>query len=37
MKNETITKLKQLVGEGNYLDSAEDKMVYSYDGTPLLS
>ena len=37
MKNETITKLKELVGEGNYLDSAEDKLVYSYDGTPLIS
>ena len=37
MKSETITKLKQLVGEGNYLDSPEDKMVYSYDGTPLIS
>jgi glycolate oxidase len=37
MKNETVTKLKKLVGEGNYLDSPEDRMVYSYDGTPLLS
>jgi glycolate oxidase len=37
MKNETIVKLKQLVGEANYLDSPEDKLVYSYDGTPLLA
>jgi glycolate oxidase len=37
MKSETITKLKQLVGKGNYLDSPEDKLVYSYDGTPLIS
>ena len=37
MKSETETKLKKLVGEGNYLDSPEDKMVYSYDGTPLIS
>jgi len=37
MKSETTTKLKQLVGEGNYLDSPEDKLVYSYDGTPLIT
>jgi len=37
MKNETILKLKELVGRNNLLDSPEDKMVYSYDGTPLIS
>lgn len=29
--------LKEIVGESNYLDSPEDKLVYSYDGTPLIS
>jgi glycolate oxidase len=37
VKNKTRSKLKQIVGEGNFLDSPEDKMVYSYDGTPLIS
>jgi glycolate oxidase len=30
-----IKKLKEIVGQENYLDSEEDKLVYSYDGTPL--
>jgi glycolate oxidase len=37
MKNETISKLKELVGRDNFLDAPEDKLVYSYDGTPLVS
>jgi glycolate oxidase len=37
MNTNTITKLKNLVGDDNFLDSPEDKMVYSYDGTPLIS
>ncbi len=37
MKKDTISKLRQLVGIDNFLDSPEDKMVYSYDGTPLIS
>jgi glycolate oxidase len=37
MKNDSKLKLMQLVGEGNYLDSPEEKMVYSYDGTPLIA
>ncbi len=31
-----LQKLKAIVGSGNYLDSPEDKIAYSYDGTPLL-
>jgi len=30
------SKLKSLVGETNYFDSYEDRLVYSYDGTPTL-
>lgn len=37
MNTEIKLKLKNLVGEKNFLDSIEDRMVYSYDGTPLLS
>jgi glycolate oxidase len=37
MKTETISKLKDLVGAENFFDSPEEKMVYSYDGTPLIS
>lgn len=32
----TFQKLKSIVGRENYLDSPEDKIAYSYDGTPLL-
>ena len=32
-----LDKIKNIVGYENYLDSEEDKIVYSYDGTPLLS
>jgi glycolate oxidase len=28
-------RLKQIVGDSNYYDSYEDKLVYSYDGTPI--
>ncbi|MBI2618679.1 MAG: FAD-binding protein [Ignavibacteriales bacterium] len=31
-----LDKLKSLVGPRNYFDSPEDKISYSYDGTPLL-
>lgn len=37
MDKSTLNKLKNLVGESNYFDSPEDKLVYSYDGTPLIS
>lgn len=37
MKPAVRLKLKELVGDENYLDSPEDKLVYSYDGTPLIS
>ncbi len=28
-------KLKSIVGAQSYFDSEEDKLVYSYDGTPI--
>ena len=37
MDKNTLLKIKQIVGTSNYLDSDEDKIVYSYDGTPMLS
>jgi glycolate oxidase len=30
-----LKKIKETVGPGNYLDSQEDRIAYSYDGTPL--
>jgi glycolate oxidase len=36
MKSDIRKRLIKLVGEENVLDSPEDKMVYSYDGTPLI-
>jgi len=32
-----LHKLSRIVGKENYLDSQEDKLTYSYDGTPLIS
>jgi glycolate oxidase len=32
----TLQKLKSIVGPENFLDSQENKIAYSYDGTPLL-
>jgi glycolate oxidase len=32
-----LQKLSRIVGKENYLDSQEDKLTYSYDGTPLIS
>ena len=32
----TLSKLRSIVGRENFLDSPEDKIAYSYDGTPLL-
>jgi glycolate oxidase len=32
----TLEKLRSIVGKENFLDSPEDKIAYSYDGTPLL-
>ncbi|MCX8105478.1 MAG: FAD-binding protein, partial [Ignavibacterium album] len=29
-------KIKSIVGSDNYFDSFEDRLVYSYDGTPVL-
>jgi glycolate oxidase len=33
----TLIKIKSTVGQEHYFDSPEQKIVYSYDGTPLLS
>ena len=35
MDQYTTEKLKSIVGAKNYFDSKEDKLVYSYDGTPI--
>ncbi len=35
MKSVTKQELKLIVGEKNFLDSTEDRLVYSYDGTPI--
>ena len=35
MDQYTAEKLKSIVGAPNYFDSKEDKLVYSYDGTPV--
>lgn len=35
MDKSTLLKLREIVGTANYLDSDEDKICYSYDGTPL--
>jgi len=37
MQKSTLDKIKSIVGGNNFLDSIEDKLVYSYDGTPLIS
>ena len=35
MDQYTAEKLKSIVGKNNFFDSKEDKLVYSYDGTPV--
>jgi glycolate oxidase len=37
MDSAILDKIKHIVGSENYLDSQEDKLVYSYDGTPMIS
>ncbi len=37
MNTNTLNHLREIVGKNNFLDSDEDKLVYSYDGTPMLS
>jgi glycolate oxidase len=37
IQKSVLEKLKSIVKADHYLDSEEDKIVYSYDGTPLLS
>lgn len=37
MDKAIITKLRDIVGSKNVLDSFEDKLLYSYDGTPMVS
>ncbi|MGA3244945.1 MAG: FAD-linked oxidase C-terminal domain-containing protein [Bacteroidota bacterium] len=32
----TLTKIRSIFGASGFLDSAEDRIAYSYDGTPLL-
>jgi glycolate dehydrogenase FAD-linked subunit len=37
MNNSVKEKIKEIVGKNNYSDSAEDKLTYSYDATPLFN
>lgn len=37
MTPSTLEKIKSIVGTKNYSDSIEDKICYSYDGTPILN
>jgi len=38
MINQTVLRqLKSIVGSSNYFDNPEDKIAYSYDGTPMLN
>jgi len=36
MEKATLEKIKKIVGKEHFFDSPEDKLSYSYDGTPLL-
>jgi glycolate oxidase len=36
MKQTVITELKNIVGPDNFMDAEEEKIVYSYDGTPMI-
>ncbi len=36
MQKNILKKLRDIVGNTNFLDSEEDKLVYAYDGTPLI-
>ncbi len=36
MEQSTMDKLRGIVGAENFLDSPEDKLVHSYDGTPMI-
>jgi glycolate oxidase len=36
ISNSTLARLRSVVGAANLLDSAEDRISYSYDGTPIL-
>ena len=36
MNKSTLEKIRSIVGSDHYLDSHEDKICYSYDGTPIL-
>ncbi len=37
ISSNTLSSVRSIVGEENYSDAQEDKIVHSYDGTPLLS
>ncbi len=36
MDNKILNRLREIVGADNFLNSEEDKLVYAYDGTPLV-
>ncbi len=36
MHHQLLNQLRNIVGKENFLDSDEDKLVYAYDGTPLV-
>jgi len=36
MDNSVLLKIKKIVGIEHYFDSPEDRISYSYDGTPML-
>jgi len=36
MDASTLDRIREIVGKENILDSEEDRLVYSYDGTPLI-
>jgi len=36
MHHQLLNQLRSIVGKENFLDSEEDKLVYAYDGTPLI-
>ncbi|KAA3613587.1 MAG: FAD-binding protein [Calditrichaeota bacterium] len=37
MEKSVLNKIEEIVGTKNFMDSEEDKLVYSYDGTPMIS
>lgn len=37
MEKNVLNKLREIVGDNNFLDSQEDKICYAFDGTPMLN